>query len=82
MHTISRSSLGLGTTSPGRRRLSRDPGRLVVDLVMAVLDLLVVWQERAEGRRQLAEMDARLLKDIGKNRGDIFAEIHKPFWRA
>ena len=82
MHTISRSSLPLGGTSPGKRHLGGDLGAALVGLVLRVLDVLVVWQERAEGRRHLAEMDARLLKDIGKTRGDIYAEIRKPFWQA
>ncbi len=39
------------------------------------------WLERNSQRRQLAELDERMLKDIGLNRSDAWQEIHKPFWR-
>ncbi len=40
-----------------------------------------LWQFRAEGRRNLAKMDARLLKDIGLTESDRLREISKPFWK-
>lgn len=40
-----------------------------------------VWHDRALTRRQLAEMDDRLLKDIGLTRLDAEQEYTKPFWR-
>ncbi len=43
---------------------------------------LLVWQERARQRHQLAQLDARLLKDIGLARAEAEAETAKPFWRA
>lgn len=46
------------------------------------LSLVALWQERARQRHDLAELDDRLLKDIGLNRGVIAREIDKPFWRA
>lgn len=39
------------------------------------------WQYRAEGRKNLAKMDARLLKDIGLTEADRLREISKPFWK-
>ncbi len=41
-----------------------------------------LWQFRAEGRKNLARMDARLLKDIGLTEADRLQEISKPFWKA
>ncbi len=40
-----------------------------------------LWQFRAEGRKNLAKMDARLLKDIGLTESDRLQEISKPFWK-
>jgi uncharacterized protein YjiS (DUF1127 family) len=54
--------------------------------VVAVLDRLFeapfVWAERAAERRQLAELDDHLLRDIGLTRADVDAVSTKPFWRA
>jgi uncharacterized protein YjiS (DUF1127 family) len=40
------------------------------------------WLERAQQRQQLAELDERMLQDIGISRSDVWQEIGKPFWRA
>jgi len=42
--------------------------------------LLLAWQTRADTRRQLASLDARLLRDIGLHVDDVHQEISKPFW--
>ena len=39
-------------------------------------------QSRAEQRRALAELDDRMLKDVGIAPGEAAREIAKPFWRA
>jgi uncharacterized protein YjiS (DUF1127 family) len=39
------------------------------------------WQARAEERYTLAEMDERLLRDMGIRREEAVAESRKPFWR-
>jgi uncharacterized protein YjiS (DUF1127 family) len=49
------------------------PGRFVA--------LLVLWHERWRQRRRLAELDDRLLQDIGKTRKEATDEANKPFWR-
>jgi uncharacterized protein YjiS (DUF1127 family) len=36
---------------------------------------------RHEQRRDLAELDARMLKDVGIAPADAAEEIRKPFWR-
>lgn len=38
------------------------------------------WQDRARSRRQLADLDDRLLRDIGLSRADVSRETTKPFW--
>lgn len=39
------------------------------------------WRQRSRDRNQLAQLDARLLADIGLTRGDAEFLINKPFWR-
>lgn len=40
----------------------------------------VRWAARARQRRDLAELDAHLLKDIGLTSGEAAREAAKPFW--
>ena len=40
-----------------------------------------LWQLRARSRRQLAQLDARQLADIGISACDRLEELEKPFWR-
>src|SRR5262249_50960669 len=49
--------------------------------LIAVLDLLNQWLDRARQRRMLAGLDSRALADIGCARADAWAESSKPFWR-
>lgn len=56
-------------------------GKVQVGLVARVVDLLLTWSDRMRQRRHLAELDDRLLRDIGVSRADIEAEISRPFWR-
>ena len=39
------------------------------------------WRRRSRERAQLAELDDRMLKDIGLTRSDAEFLINKPFWR-
>lgn len=39
------------------------------------------WRRRARDRGRLAELDDRMLKDIGITRADVEFLISKPFWR-
>ena len=45
------------------------------------LRILSEWRKRAAGRRELANLDDRLLHDIGLTRSDAERELMKPFWR-
>ncbi|GAB4349184.1 MAG: hypothetical protein Kow006_10560 [Gammaproteobacteria bacterium] len=42
---------------------------------------LELWQERANQRHRLLELDDRLLKDIGISRAEAEREARKPFWK-
>lgn len=48
----------------------------------APLRLLLLWQGRASQRRHLAELDGRLLTDMGLTHEEARAEAAKPFWRG
>ncbi len=39
------------------------------------------WRRRARERRELANLDARTIRDLGMSPGDIQFEDGKPFWR-
>lgn len=46
------------------------------------VDCFETWAARVEQRRQLAGLDARMLRDIGRSEADVVRETRKPFWRA
>jgi uncharacterized protein YjiS (DUF1127 family) len=48
---------------------------------VATQKTLATWVSRAKGRRQLAEMDKRMLTDIGLTRIEVEYEINKYFWQ-
>lgn len=39
------------------------------------------WQLNVRTRRQLAQLDERLLADAGISPGERLVELDKPFWR-
>lgn len=50
-------------------------------LLQQWLKRLKSWRVNWRTRRQLAQMDDDLLKDIGVSRGEAEYESGKPFWR-
>jgi uncharacterized protein YjiS (DUF1127 family) len=50
-------------------------------LLSAILDRLLLWQERASQRHQLMTMEDHRLRDMGLTRADLEREMRKPFWR-
>jgi uncharacterized protein YjiS (DUF1127 family) len=44
--------------------------------------MLWTWQNRYDARQHMAELDARLLDDVGLSRADMMRVAAKPFWRA
>ncbi len=45
-----------------------------------VVAMVRTWARVRATRRMLAEMDARMLADIGASRGDAIIESQRPFW--
>jgi uncharacterized protein YjiS (DUF1127 family) len=62
------------TPHAGHRLSRRQPGGL--------FRALVLWINRAEQRRALAELDDDQLRDIGKTRREALFESRKPFWES
>ena len=46
-----------------------------------IYSVLHAWAQRTEDRRQLAQMNDRMLADIGLNRSDVSHEVDKFFWQ-
>jgi uncharacterized protein YjiS (DUF1127 family) len=46
----------------------------------AISALLLRWLELSRQRRDLAQLDNRLLRDIGVDRIDAVREARRPFW--
>lgn len=63
-------------TGPMRRWWSPIGDRLV-----ALVDRIALWQERAESRHLLLTMDDRTLRDIGVDRATARYVGDLPFWR-
>ena len=47
-----------------------------------VLEGFSTWRRRSADRRDLAQLDDYLLRDIGLSHGDRAREVSKPFWRS
>ena len=47
-----------------------------------VSNLIATWTARSRTRSYLANMDYRMLRDIGMEPYDAMREANKPFWKA
>lgn len=64
---------------PGRPVVAPRAGRTpILGLIVATLR---EWRRRRMGRRELASLDARTLRDIGLDPGVVYYEVHQSFWR-
>ncbi|WP_419832622.1 DUF1127 domain-containing protein [Endozoicomonas atrinae] len=50
-------------------------------IVGKLKSVIITWKVRAQSRKHLAEMDSRLLNDIGLTEADRSQEVIKPFWQ-
>lgn len=55
---------------------------LVIELLCRAREALAGLLLRRRGRRELLELDERLLRDVGISREQAQREASKPFWRA
>jgi uncharacterized protein YjiS (DUF1127 family) len=51
-------------------------------ILARTLETLRIWHRRQQDRRQLTQLSARDLHDVGLSWSDIVYEAEKPFWRA
>jgi uncharacterized protein YjiS (DUF1127 family) len=63
------------SASAGAREISREPFHRAIRS-------LCCWFDRIAQRAALSELEDHLLRDIGRTRAQVEAEIRKPFWRA
>lgn len=54
---------------------------LIKKFFIRITTILVAWKIRTSSRRHLAEMDLRMLNDIGLTEADRYQEVIKPFWK-
>ncbi|MEK1904771.1 MAG: DUF1127 domain-containing protein [Pseudomonas sp.] len=67
----------LTTSKPAEFTSSRIPAAWPLRVIAALL----LWNQRARTRRQLAQLDDRQLSDIGISTAERTEEVGKPFWR-
>ena len=51
-------------------------------VLSSLVGTIIIWLNRRQGRRDLRELDDRLLADVGISREDALSEAGKPFWRT
>lgn len=56
-------------------------GKAATSFVTRLFDMFMAWLDRARQRRHLAELDDRMLRDIGLSRAEVDGEISQRFWR-
>ena len=66
--------------APDARVDGREFAHTLQRFATSVFATVLEWQERARQRYRLAELDDRMLKDIGLTRADVNREVEKPFW--
>lgn len=66
---------------PYARQIDGSPCRAIADLLAALWARLGEWTRRARARRELARLDARMLRDIAVTPSEAARECGKPFWR-
>jgi uncharacterized protein YjiS (DUF1127 family) len=59
----------------------READGTLIRAALRIATTLREWRRRMRDRARLAELDERMLKDIGLTRADAEFLINKPFWR-
>lgn len=56
--------------------------QMVEGAMSSAKSLVQRWVRNSTGRKELARLDARMLRDIGLEPFEVQREISKPFWRS
>jgi uncharacterized protein YjiS (DUF1127 family) len=70
-----------GLLGNGSGPSTRKPWSAIGTAAAKLSTVLMVWHERACGRRQLLGLGTGELKDFAASRADAAFESNKPFWR-
>ncbi len=81
MHTISQRG-PFGAYAGPRRPTAASFGKNLREAAVRAVRALLTWQERDQQRHALAQLDARMLKDVGLTPAEVELEVRKPFWHA
>ncbi len=81
MHTISQRG-PFGAYAGPHRPTAGLAGEIWLEAAARMVRTLLTWQERDQQRHALAQLDARMLKDVGLSRAEVELELRKPFWHA
>ncbi len=81
MHTILQRR-PFGAYAGPRRPTAASFGKILREAAVRAVRTLLTWQERDQQRHALAQLDARMLKDVGLSRAEVELELRKPFWHA
>lgn len=60
--------------------VARVPGP--AEVAVAATNVLLNWTDRARQRHQLAQMDDRMLRDVGLSKTDVTRETAKLPWQS
>ncbi len=52
----------------------------IKDRLIQLIESVYCWNERQRSLRQLAQLDDRMLKDIGLSRADVEGQLDKSTW--
>lgn len=58
-----------------------DPVAMLKKRLGNLVTLIACWRARAVQRRQLLDLDAHLLEDVGISRAEALEHGQRPFWR-
>ncbi len=71
-----------GTLHHPERVASNDPVAMLKTRLPGLFGLIATWHARAAQRRELLDLDAHLLEDVGISRAEALDHGQRPFWRG
>ena len=81
MHTITKERPS-GVYGGPRRPTAASFGAILLEAAARAVRTLLTWRERDRQRRALAQLDARMLEEVGLSRAEVHLELRRPFRQA